>query len=107
MQQNGLTCKKLVDKLIETKNNSKTNQARNKATSSFISVNFFSKFLKAKVEKSRALDDLFAIVSASVDMDRDGVISVADLEAFVGRTHFQDFLEKQPAGRARNAHRGG
>ena len=110
MQQNGLTCKKLVDKLIETKNNSKTNQARNKATSSFISVNFFSKFLKAKVDKSRALDDLLAIVSTSVDMDRDGVISVADLEAFVGRTHFQDFLEKQPlstAGRARNVHRGG
>ena len=110
MQQNGLTCKKLVDKLIETKNNSKTNQARNKATSSFISVNFFSKFLKAKVDKSRALDDLLAIVSTSLDMDRDGVISVADLEAFVGRTHFQDFLEKQPlstAGRARNVHRGG
>ena len=96
-----------MDKLIETKNNSKTNQARNKATSSFISVNFFSKFLKAKVDKSRILDDLLALVSASVDMDRDGVISVADLEAFVGRTHFQDFLEKQPAGRARNAHRGG
>ena len=66
MQQNGLTCKKLVDKLIETKNNSKTNQARNKATSSFISANFFSKFLKAKVDKSRALDDVLALLGGAL-----------------------------------------
>jgi hypothetical protein len=53
-----MSCKILIDKLIETKNNSKTNQARNKASSNFISVNFFSKFLKAKVDKSRDLADL-------------------------------------------------
>jgi hypothetical protein len=32
MQQNGMTAKALLDKLIETKNSSKTNKARNKAT---------------------------------------------------------------------------
>ena len=88
MQQNGMTAKALLDKLIETKNSSKTNKARNKATTDQISTNFFAKFIKAKVDKKRTLEELKEIVDASIDMDKDGCIGLSDLEAFVGRASY-------------------
>jgi len=88
MQQNGMTAKSLLDKLIETKNSSKTNKARNKATTDQISTNFFAKFIKAKVDKKRTLEELKELVDASIDMDRDGFIGLSDLEAFVGRASY-------------------
>jgi hypothetical protein len=74
MQQNGMTAKSLLDKLAETKNSSKTNKVRNKANSDLISSNFFAKFIKAKVDKKRSLDELKDLVESAIDMDRDGFI---------------------------------
>jgi Ca2+-binding EF-hand superfamily protein len=88
MQQNGMTAKALLDKLIETKNSSKTNKARNKATTDQISTNFFAKFIKAKVDKKRTLEELKEIVDASIDMDKDGCIGLSDLDAFLGRASY-------------------
>jgi hypothetical protein len=89
-----LSPKRLIEKLVETKNTSKTNQARNKATTNFITVNFFSKFLKAKVDKSRPFEELQALVAEAIDMDRDGCISVCDIEGFIGRRQYQEFVER-------------
>lgn len=57
-----------------------------------ISVSFFSKFLKAKVDKKRPLDELKQLVAARIDMDMDGFVGESDLEAFVGRAHYQPYF---------------
>ena len=93
MQQNGLTAKGLLEKLIETKNTSKTNKARDKAKSELITINFFSKFVKAKVDKKRTVDEIKELVKL-IDMDQDGYIGPADLEAFIGRANFHNYFEK-------------
>ena len=90
-----MTAKSLLDKLIETKNSSKTNKARNKATSDQISTNFFEKFIKAKVDKKRTLEEIKELVDASIDMDKDGFIGLSDLEAFVGRASYHTFFEQR------------
>jgi Ca2+-binding EF-hand superfamily protein len=78
---------------VETKNQSSTNQARNKANSNFISISFFSKFVNAKVDKKRPIEDTRVLVEA-IDLDKDGYIGANDLEAFVGRASFHQFFEK-------------
>ena len=83
-----MTPKTLLNKLIETKNSSKTNKARNKATTDQISTNFFAKFIKAKVDKKRTLEELKELVDASIDMDKDGFIGLSDLDTFVGRASY-------------------
>ncbi len=83
-----MTAKSLLEKLIETKNSSKTNKARNKASSDLITTNFFAKFIKAKVDKKRTLDELKELVDSSIDMDKDGYIGLSDLESFVGRAGY-------------------
>jgi hypothetical protein len=83
-----MTPKTLLDKLIETKNSSKTNKARNKATTDQITTNFFAKFIKAKVDKKSKILLLKELVDASIDMDKDGFIGLSDLEAFVGRASY-------------------
>lgn len=84
--------KTLLDKLVETKNASKINQTRNKATSDLISINFFAKFIKAKVDKKRSFEEIRSLVEA-IDMDKDGNIGHSDLEAFVGRANFHHYFE--------------
>ena len=94
MQQNGMTAKSLLEKLIETKNSSITNKARNKASSDLISAKFFAKFIKAKVDKKRSFEELKELVESGIDMDRDGFIGQSDLDAFVGRANYHQFFEK-------------
>jgi hypothetical protein len=90
-----MSCKSLLEKLVETKNSSKTNKARNKASSEVITTSFFAKFIKAKVDKKRTLEELKELVDTSLDMDRDGFIGLSDLEAFVGRASYHQFFERQ------------
>ena len=92
LQQNDLTPKTLLSKLVDTKNLSKSNQTNKRADSSFISISFFSKFIKAKVDKKRSLEELKHLV-AQIDMDKDGYIGHSDLEAFAGRSNFHQFFE--------------
>ena len=82
---------------MQTKNSSKTNKARNKASSDSITVNFFAKFVKSKVDKKRSIEDIRGLVAA-LDLDGDGVVSVSDLEALVGRANFHQYFEKVQAG---------
>lgn len=56
-----------------------------------MSISFFAKFLKAKVDKKRNLEDIKDLMR-SVDLDRDGKIGESDLEAFIGRVNFQEFF---------------
>jgi Ca2+-binding EF-hand superfamily protein len=57
-----------------------------------ISIGFFSKFIKAKVDKKRSLEEIKELV-ALIDFDRDGFIGPSDLEAFLGRSNFHKFFE--------------
>jgi hypothetical protein len=91
-----MSTKTLLEKLVETKNSSKTNKARNKATSNHITTSFFAKFLKAKVDKKRSLEEIKDLVESGIDMDRDGCIGLSDLDAFVGRANYHQFFERVP-----------
>jgi DNA-binding Xre family transcriptional regulator len=57
LKQNKMSAKKLIEKLVITKNQSKHNQQKNKVGST-ISINFFAKFVKAKVDKKRNLEEI-------------------------------------------------
>lgn len=43
----------------------------------------FAQFLAKKVDKTRSLDELLAIVEL-IDIDKDGLVGVSDLETCVG-----------------------
>ena len=92
LQQNGLTGKDLIEKLLESKRTSKTNQESGKHESAQISTSYFAKFIKAKVDKKRSFEEIKAIVVEVVDMDRDGIISISDLEGFLGRINYHAFF---------------
>ena len=89
LQQNSLTPRSLIDKLVETK------RASNPACNDEISIKFFSKFIKAKVDKKPEVPEILAIVT-QMDIDRDGLIGESDLEAFLGRVNFSKAFKKEP-----------
>ena len=90
LQQNGLDAKSLLSKLVDTK------QASNPGSDSKISLKFFAKFLKAKVDKKPNVSELLVLVE-EMDIDHDGVISESDLDSFLGRVNYtQAFKPKQP-----------
>ena len=53
-------------------------------------MNFFSKFIKMKVDKKREINEIKAYVDL-IDIDKDGVISIEDLDSFLSRINFNDF----------------
>ena len=95
LKQNNLTAKSLIEKLLSTKK--QQSDPKQQKQINFISVTFFSKFIKAKVDKKRTLDEIKEYVR-QVDMDRDGLIGESDLEAFLGRVNFQEFFEGMSLG---------
>jgi Ca2+-binding EF-hand superfamily protein len=54
-------------------------------------VNFFAKFIKAKVDKKRSIDELKHLAN-QIDLDKDGIISEHDLEAYLSRLNFSNFF---------------
>jgi hypothetical protein len=87
LQQNNLTPKSLIAKLVETK------RASNPGCNEEISLKFFGKFIKAKVDKKPELPAIISIVT-QMDIDRDGLIGESDLEAFLGRVNFTNAFKK-------------
>lgn len=81
LQQNSLTAKTLIEKLLETK------RASNPGCNDEISLKFFAKFIKAKVDKKPEVPEIIGLVS-QMDIDRDGLIGENDLEAFLGRVNY-------------------
>ena len=95
LKQNSLTARSLIEKLIQTEISSKSNKGRISKTekqAALVSINFFAKFIKAKVDKKRDTAEIKALVQM-IDVDRDGVISETDLDAFLGRVNFHDFFQ--------------
>ena len=75
---------------MATKNQSKQNIIKGK-TGEYISISFFAKFIKAKVDKKRTIEEIKHLAD-QIDLDRDGCISVHDLEAYLTRLNFKDFF---------------
>ena len=73
--------------------------SENGRVSNKVSASFFAKFIKAKVDKKKTQEEILFLVK-SVDIDKDGVISEEDLEAFLGRLNFQEFFMQADRTRA-------
>ncbi len=87
LKQNNLTAKTLIEKLIATRNTANSNKQKAKSNANLISISFFAKFIKAKVDKKRSLEEIKHLLQYA-DLDRDGKISDNDLEAALGRVNF-------------------
>ena len=61
-----------------------------------VSVEFFAKFLKNKVDKKRSLDELTQQAEL-IDIDRDGYVSIHDLESCLGNLSNETFYKNNGA----------
>lgn len=69
-----------------TKNSSKNNEHQSRKNF-HVSISYFAKFLKAKVDKKRSLDEIKDIITV-IDIDKDNKIGESDLETFLSRVNF-------------------
>lgn len=58
-----------------------------------ITVKYFAKFLSAKIDKKMGMEEIISMTS-QMDIDKDGIISVNDLETFLQRINFNEFFTK-------------
>jgi len=93
LKQNKLSVKQLSDKLLASKSTQTSNKEK-------ISVGFFAKFLKAKVDKKRSVEELKEFAK-QMDLDRDGYLGEEDIDAFLKRLNFKDFFDEE-GGRAKS-----
>lgn len=61
-----------------------------------VSVEFFAKFLKNKVDKKKSLDELLQQADL-IDVDRDGCISIHDLQSCLGNLSNETFYKNNGA----------
>ena len=87
LKQNKLSISQLLFKLSSTKKESKTGKKD-------VSIGYFAKFLKAKVDKKSDMNELREFAKA-IDLDKDGCLCEADMETFLKRLNFREFFENE------------